>query len=1306
MICKLSMALGLITFLGAMPALVHAQSTPATQQNFASEDFTGATNTNSWFFFAGACLTAGSTTSMSSPGQIPSCATLRQPGNYYDIKFDTHDPRIGIFDTVPEPLVGGNSGILPDDPNVGGALRFTNEPTVFVAGEQAGYYESGAILSNFAFPLATQGVHVQFTTETYSGDRGGGDGADGMSFFLQDAAYPADLGATGGSLSYSCSNINYNPATRPDGTIRGYDGLVGGYIGVGIDEYGNFNNPADNTTTGPGFGGGRIGVRGAGLVGWRYLSTSAVTSAYYPALLANPTPDGTLGVVSAAAVELTCQSGIVWDFSAVTAATQPVYNNFTNVGGTNYRNPYGAVPVMQNNQPMTILDFADIQYVDLPVQIANERGNKNNQQGYFRGYNTAQTNLNSTPATASQYGVPITYDLTITAGGLMSFAYSYAGGAYVHVLDGRQITTNNGVLPASVRFGFAGSDGGSSNIHELLCFQASPPVASQSSASTNQKQSAPVIQGSQVYFSFYNPNTWAGSVTADSLLVDANGNVYFSALANWDASCVLTSQPSCLSTGQTPAYETPASRTMLTWSGTAGQPFEWANLSNAQKAALDAGDNSITPSPLREAYFRGDRSQELNANGNGLFRARASVLGDIIDSSPTWVGPPSHVYADVWGDNYDGAAIAPISIPENQSGAQAYSAYKTQEASRINVVYAGANDGFLHGFRAGYFANGVYQGTGTGANFVGTLNDGEELLAYMPGYVLNQIQTPTPSLDYSSPNYGHQFEVDATPGTDDVFYNNAWHTILVSGLGPGGAAIFALDVTNPADTSQTGDAVFSEAKAANLVIGEWSTTTTTTAAGTGPTTTTTTSTLVCAGSANAATSAANCGLNLGNTYGTPVLRRFHNGVWGAVFGNGFGSSTGDAGIYVMLLGPTMTTNGTPAVTFYYLSTATAGSGPSANGIGYTTPVDLDTDKIIDYVYAGDLQGNIWRFDLTSTDPTQWAVSGSSSAPGTPTPVFAAGSNQPITTKVVAASITAGPVRRLLIEFGTGQQTPITNSAPTSYAQGQQYLYGVWDSNFSAWNANSPIQYASLANQTPVSGLSNLQAQTYSLVTVGATGATAGTDYRAVSANAICWAGENCSASASTTTGTQFGWYMALSYGTANPNDVNVPLTATGTGTTVSASANLVYEQVVFNPILTGDVFIVNTTIPATVSLTNCSATVAGGWTIALDPATGGAFKTSFFAPNGVFTDANGLLNGLAQNGTGSVFLVTTGSGSNAQTFLGSMGSNGQLATGTGNGGSGGNTTPNGACSVGPDGLCKVNVPKNQTGSRLTWIQKR
>ena len=64
------------------------------------------------------------------------------------------------------------------------------------------------------------------------------------------------------------------------------------------------------------------------------------------------------------------------------------------------------------------------------------------------------------------------------------------------------------------------------------------------------------------------------------------------------------------------------------------------------------------------------------------------------------------------------------------------------------------------------------------------------------------------------------------------------------------------------------------------MVGEWSTT--------GGTTT-----LHCAGiTSNATTTATNCGLNLGNTYGVPQIRRFHNGEWGAVFGNGFGSSTG------------------------------------------------------------------------------------------------------------------------------------------------------------------------------------------------------------------------------------------------------------------------------------------------------------------------------------------------------------------------------------------------------------------------------
>lgn len=133
----------------------------------------------------------------------------------------------------------------------------------------------------------------------------------------------------------------------------------------------------------------------------------------------------------------------------------------------------------------------------------------------------------------------------------------------------------------------------------------------------------------------------------------------------------------------------------------------------------------------------------------------------------------------------------------------------------------GANDGMLHGFRAGgYDATGKFT-TAT------TPNDGQEVLAYMPAAALNTIYNTSSKLDFSSPSYAHNLYVDATPGTGELYYNNAWHTWLVGGLGGGGnaggaiadntsvgtGAIYALDITNPAN--------FSESNAGSLVLGEW-----------------------------------------------------------------------------------------------------------------------------------------------------------------------------------------------------------------------------------------------------------------------------------------------------------------------------------------------------------------------------------------------------------------------------------------------------------------------------------------------------
>ena len=73
--------------------------------------------------------------------------------------------------------------------------------------------------------------------------------------------------------------------------------------------------------------------------------------------------------------------------------------------------------------------------------------------------------------------------------------------------------------------------------------------------------------------------------------------------------------------------------------------------------------------------------------------------------------------------------------------------------------------------------------------------------------------------DYSNTQYSHAYYVDASPATGDVFYGSKWHTWLVGGLGAGGAAFYALDVTSPTDS--TSATQFSEANAQKIVIGEW-----------------------------------------------------------------------------------------------------------------------------------------------------------------------------------------------------------------------------------------------------------------------------------------------------------------------------------------------------------------------------------------------------------------------------------------------------------------------------------------------------
>jgi type IV pilus assembly protein PilY1 len=247
---------------------------------------------------------------------------------------------------------------------------------------------------------------------------------------------------------------------------------------------------------------------------------------------------------------------------------------------------------------------------------------------------------------------------------------------------------------------------------------------------------------------------------------------------------------------------------------------------------------------------------------------------------------------------------------------------------------------------------------------------------------------------------------------------------------------------------------------------------------------------------------------------------------------------------------------------------------------------------------------------------------------------------------------------------------------------------------SAWNAMSNIQYDSLSTTTtpvaptaggvpaPINGLSQLEQQTITgsfdqndVASSASTSTNAAAFFRTVSTNCIGWA----DFAGTCTNSNQYGWYLPLGTGYANANDPGYLTPTTSTG------AVFVDEQIVFSPTLQDGAFIVNTTIPATTSINTCSSTTPGGWTMAINPATGGAFTQSVFGSNHQFLNiGNQIVSGIALSGTGSPSVVrwTPPAGGPPETYIVTQ------------------TMP-------PGGVVQqANLPGNTVGGRLTWIERR
>jgi type IV pilus assembly protein PilY1 len=162
-------------------------------------------------------------------------------------------------------------------------------------------------------------------------------------------------------------------------------------------------------------------------------------------------------------------------------------------------------------------------------------------------------------------------------------------------------------------------------------------------------------------------------------------------------------------------------------------------------------------------------------------------LGDIINSKPVIVGPPSYNYDILFHD-------------------ATYAAFKTQYGSRRQVAYFGSNDGMLHAVNLGSYGS---LSSGTVGYTPGTGHElGSEIWAYIP-------QSLLPHLKWQAvPGYTHSYYVDLVPSVFDVMDNGEWKTILLAGLRLGGrpiqnpnkeetdepiyfSEIFAFDITDP-----------------------------------------------------------------------------------------------------------------------------------------------------------------------------------------------------------------------------------------------------------------------------------------------------------------------------------------------------------------------------------------------------------------------------------------------------------------------------------------------------------------------------
>jgi len=527
-------------------------------------------------------------------------------------------------------------------------------------------------------------------------------------------------------------------------------------------------------------------------------------------------------------------------------------------------------------------------------------------------------------------------------------------------------------------------------------------------ANTGAVNSAVLVAGALGFATGYNSADWTGTFQAVSIAADGTTSTLVK-----DMGAILDDATATV----------PANRVILTakegsdGSFSGGVEFKtFASLDSAGQTLLSGTPASIDATndtgQTRIDYLRGDRSKETTT-----FRPRTHLLGAIIGSQAVFVSYPSSGYRNSWptgspeqtavaGDATDCASQTPLTC-------HTYEAFVQNNLTRKPVVYVGANDGMLHAFDAS-------QTTDTNGNVVASSTMGKELFAYVPRSVYANLGNFT-----VKDSFKFMPTVDGIPVTRDVYFGSStttpvatsvgWHTLLVGGLRLGGRGVYALDITDP--TAMGTAKVLWEFNADAPAQGTWTDGTTSNPGGTPS--------------------------NLGYTYGQPNIGRLNNGKWVVLVPGGYFPDCTKP----PFTGANCTSPAAASNTFTSLFVLDAQTGKlirelktpdasngGASSHGLATPVlgDYNDDQIDDVAFAGDLDGNLWRYDLSSSNPNSWAV----------TLAFkpATAGAQPITSM---PRLFADPAtNKFIVVFGTGKYLGVGDN--TSGSAATQSVYGIRD----------------------------------------------------------------------------------------------------------------------------------------------------------------------------------------------------------------------------------------------------------------------